>query len=292
MRRLLVFALFVPACLALLAAAAPARALVVALPTLSPTRVAEVDTVVVGRVMGIEDKDVELAPAPNAPANTKYRVAIVAVAEDIKGAKGVKMIRVAFTPPPMIQNPDGGIRPIPRPPFMQLDLKTGQEGLFYLTKHFKESVYLTQSPTDVTLKENPEFAKQVEKAKTTIKLLENPTEALKSKDAEQRLFAAALLIAKYRKYQLGKTKTEPIDAEESKLILKALADANWQPVGRPLPGRPGNQINALQLFSQLGVTAKDGFQPQPNVPYQESARAWLRDNVEKYRIQRIVAADR
>src|SRR6516162_447515 len=110
---------------------------------------------------------------------------------------------------------------------------------------------------------------------------------LKSKDAQERLMTAGLLIARYRTPQPGAAKTEPIDGEESKLILTILADADWSQ-----PFRFG-QMSPQQMFGQLNLTKEDGWVPPQNIrtpqDYGNAARTWLREHANTYRIKRFVA---
>ena len=104
-----------------------------------------------------------------------------------------------------------------------------------------------------------------------------------------RLFPADVVTCSAGNPGAKAVKLEPIDAAESKLILKALADADWsQPVRY-------DQASPMAVFQRLGVTAADGFRPpQPlrNVQdYMRAARDWIRQHGDGYRIQRIVAAD-
>src|SRR5262249_23234132 len=96
-------------------AASEARALV-AIARPAPGRAAQADAVVVGRVIALEPKEVEVT-GPGG-AKVTYRVAVVNVTETVAGVKE-KSVRVAFVPPPM--GPGGpaiapAIRPI-RPGF-------------------------------------------------------------------------------------------------------------------------------------------------------------------------------
>jgi hypothetical protein len=289
MRKLLVLGLAAPACVALLATSAFAFAIAIQ-PNPGPVRVAIADTIVVGRVMGLEDKDIEVPAAPGVPNMIKYRIAVVGVAETIKGGKVAETIRVGFFPPPMQGTPPGG--PIrPGRPQMTPSLKTGQEVLLYLSKHHTGSFYTVPGMYDVTPKENANFAKEVSEAREFTKLLQDPMGGLKSSDAQTRFRTAALLISLYRQPQPGPVRTEPISAEESKLILLALADADWtpQPV-RPATGAA--PLQPLNLFFQLGLSQKDGWTPPRNPrdtkALPDAARAWLRANAGTYRIQRYV----
>ena len=58
----------------------------------------------------------------------------------------------------------------------------------------------------------------------------DPMASLKSKDANERVLTAGMLIYRYRdcrKNPNGKAKEEPIDAAQSKLILTAIAEGDW-----------------------------------------------------------------
>jgi len=221
-------------------------------------------------------------------------VAIVQVADVVKGTKGLKMVRVGFFPPPNVVPPGGpgggvrpGIRPGIRPGFGgNVQLKVGDAGLFYLAKHFKEPLYTIPGMYDFTARANGNYDKELQEARANTQLLADPIKGLKSDDKSKRFLTAALLITQYRRGLPGKTKSEPISAEESKQILLALADANeWN-----TPQRFG-QLHPQNLFFQLGVTNKDGWQPPPNFNEMPNAiRTWLRNHANTYRIQRVVPA--
>jgi hypothetical protein len=297
MRRLLTGTLFASSVALVLATAGTAAALRIAVPPPSPTRVATTDVIVIGRVTSVEAKELSLPTFPGAPATAKtaYRVAVVEVADVVKGTKGLKTVRVGFIAPPKMVNPGpgpGGIRPGVRPirpGFGQTQLKPGDAGLFYLTKHFQAKIYTIPGMYDFTARDNANFDKELQEARANLKLLESPMENLKGLDKEKRFTTAALLLTQYRRAFPGKVKTEPIGAEESKLILLALADAPaWD---NNTPVRFG-QLHPQTLFFQLGLTAKDGWQPPRQVTtpqdFPNAIRAWLREHANTYRIQRNV----
>jgi hypothetical protein len=95
------------------------------------------------------------------------------------------------------------------------------------------------------------------------------------------------LIDKHRTFRGPNSKQEPIDAEESKQILQTLTDADWKTASAFSSLRP----TPWQLFQRLGVSAKDGFAVPKGANYQTAMQTWLRDNADKYRIQRFVAGD-
>jgi hypothetical protein len=253
---------------------------VVALPPPGPARVANADAVIVGNVVGLEPEDVTVD-------KTTYRIAVVRINQGLKGTKDAKMLRIGFIPLPKPgENGKGpkvvvtGARPV--------QLQAGQEGLFILRKHAKGDFHVLGGVVGyfINSDKNADFDKEVQTVKAITKVMENPQAALKAKDAEERLLAAAILIDQYRTYRGPNFKLEPIDAEESKKILQALADSDWKTAGDFVSLRP----SPARLFRSLGVTAADGFAAAgPN--FEAAAQKWVREHAQKYRIQRIVAGD-
>jgi hypothetical protein len=275
MKHLTRFSTAILTCIGLGACGSAARGGVIVMPPPGPARVAKADAVIVGTVDGIEPQDVKVG-------NTTYRIAVVRINQGLKGIKDEKTLRIGFIPlempKPMVIVT--GARPV--------QLKAGQEGLFILSKQAKENFYTIGGVVGyyINSDKNKEFEKEVQVAKAAAKVTENPQAALKAKDADERLLAAAILIEKYRSFRPN-AKQEPIDAQESKLILQALADADWQTPWNftSLRSNPG------QLFQRLGVTAKDGFTVPQGANYQAAAQTWVRENAQKYRIQRFVASE-
>ncbi len=280
------------------------------------TKLTQADAIFVGRVIAIEPMDVEAAPAPG-QANVKYRVAVIQVSDSIYGLKkDTQNVRVAFLAQPNNVFPGGGgagggiggvqilpAQPLPpngpnggpamRRPFpgiVQMNLTVGQDGMFALNKHHKENFYLAPNYTSFVGRENnPGFDGAVKTAKQLAKVMGNPVAALKADDKDDRYAAAAILVGKYRNVSNptgAALKQEPIDAEESKLILKAIAGGDWT-VGRFNAAIP----NPFELFNQLGVNQKDGYNPVNIRTQQDQAQAmqkWLDENNGKYRINRQV----
>jgi hypothetical protein len=286
MRRLLLTGVFASLCLAGLSAPSVARAVAIRIMP-GPQQFAQADIVIVGKVLGIEDQDVAAPPFAGATNKVNYRIAVVKVSEQLKGNKVKDTIRVGFIPGgPVVPPGRGGVRPFIRRPGLQLT--SGQEGIFYLTKHPTESFYLANFGGFTSKENTAAYNQQLQDARHAAKLLANPIAGLKSENAKDRLLTASLLLTKYRASRLGKTKTEPIDAQESKLILKAILDADWTPPKGPIRfGEP----NPQQLFYQLGLTDKDGWHPPHPQAVPNAMRAWLREHLDSYRIQRIVPAD-
>ncbi len=253
--------------------AGPVAAMRIAPPP-APTRVATSDLVVVGKVTGFGPK---LVKAELFKGDTRdLQIAVVKVEDTLRGKAG-KEIKVGFVPPA------GG--PI-RPGFRRggIQLKVDQEGLFFLAKHPSKDLFILQTDYHFLNKQgNPAFVREVDYVRKCVKLLARPKDGLRSREADDRYLTAAMLIERYRTGQPG-AKTERVPADESKLILTALAEANWI--------KPGPQFIRLSpqlLFGKLGLTAKDGWTPPRDFrQYGEEARKWLKDNAGKYRIRRYV----
>jgi hypothetical protein len=269
-------------CLAFLASAAPAPAMQIA-PWPIPVRVAKADVIVVGKLGKVEEKNVSATAVPGAKDKVEYQVLALKVEEGILGAKKGDELRLGFVPPP--PTPPGvfvtGSRPVV--------YTTGQEGLFFLTRHHDESFYLAPMYFSLIDKKSPSYANDLDLTKRCVKLLDDPAAGLKAKDAEDRLITAGMLISRYRSSPGGpKPRTEAIAADESKLILHILTDADW--AMKNTPGGPlGYLMTPQALFGQLGLTDKDGWtQPKDFKEVPEAAQKWLKKNADTYRIQRLV----
>jgi hypothetical protein len=276
--------------------ASNARALMIA-PAPIPQRVATADMVIVGKVTGFADKAVTVARFPGDTEKAQYQIAIVKVTDGLYGAKDVKEIRVGFIPPPPPGPgpgvpPGGPIRIGPRR-FPQVQLTLGQEACMFLTKHTEGDFYTAPMYFSVIDKKMADFGSSVDEVKKCATLLADPKAGLESKKADDRLLTAGLLLYRYRMprgLDGGAPKTEPIDAAESKAILKVLAEADWAPKAGPGPiGLRGFQMGPQALFYQLGLTEKDGWKPPMDFnKFPAEAKKWLHDNAEKFRIERFV----
>jgi hypothetical protein len=264
-----------------------ARAVIMATPPALSKRVAEADAIVVARIVGFDDKEISVLASPKATERVRFRIAIIEVTEHVKGvkgakgAKGEKKLRLGFAAPPQAPA-DGGISIRPKPRFGP-SFKVGQQGLFFLTKHYREPFFMAPRFYDFLSGQDANFSQDVALIRYAAKAGEGLSAGLESKDPQEKFFAAALLIDRYRTYRGGSGKTEAIDAGESERILKALADADWKMEGR---------ITPWGLLSQLGLSAKDGWQaPTGRRSAEErhrAAQAWLREHASTYRIIRIL----
>jgi hypothetical protein len=246
-------------------------------------RVATSDAVVVGKVTSIEEKPVAALPFPGSARKAEYQIAVVKIEDPILGAKGLTHLRIGFVPAqPGVLRPGGY-----RPP----TLAQGQEVCLFLAQHPEGTFYTLPAYFSVIDKKAPTFEKDVAEAKKDAKLLDDPGAGLESKDAPDRFLTAAMLVARYRQRKPSATPPaqEPIDAGESKRILQALADADWTPPNKPVP----SQLTPQNAFNLLGLTAKDGWTPPKDFKqFPDEAKKWLKENADKYRIERFVADEK
>jgi hypothetical protein len=270
----------------------PVFAGIAAPPPSATAKFASSEVVVTGKVTAIE-KDPVTAIAPYAGAKEKvaYRVAVVKIESALAGANGQTHIKVGFVPPDPSAPPDRGSGGVIRPREPVPELKEGQTVLLYLSKHPTEGFYVMPSrfmPADLgTAAGGQELAD----AKKFAEALADPLKGLKSDKPEVRAETAALLVTKYGAYPAIGTTVEPvpIDAAESALILKCLAEADWR---AGLNGAPPAAASALY---QLRLTEKDGWK-QPVVKPGEDGFAktkeafvkWLDGPGKDYRIKKLV----
>ncbi|MFL5245703.1 MAG: hypothetical protein ACJ8FY_26710 [Gemmataceae bacterium] len=234
-------------------------------------RFTQAESVVVGKVTGFDGRMVSAALTAGAPAKQEFAVAEVEIMQALKGAVGLTHLRIGFLPAE--------------------NLQVGQVGCFFLNPHFAEPFYLMPRGFGLPTwrDNNPGFDAEVKQYECWGNLLRDPNTALQSENPEDRYLTAALLLAEYRTFQTGvhdkSRKMTPIDAELSKRILLALADADWTNAGQGMPVLPA------QLFAQLGVTRKEGWntpESHTGANYEAAAKKWLKDNAETFRIKAYV----
>jgi len=231
-----------------------------------PHQVAGADLVFVGKVTAVA---ADTVPAAVTKGDTRpMRLATVAVSAAYLGGVG-KTVEVGFFPPP---NRRPGV-----------NLSKGQEALFFLRKHpTRKNTYLADSPYSAVLGAAPAIKDYVSEAKALSALLADPMKSLEGKD---KATAAGLLVTRYRTAPVGAApKTEAVPAAESKLILAALADADWKVEGRG--------VGPANAFSWLDPQPADGWTPPKDMAsFGDAARKWLRDNAGKYKMRRHVRAE-
>lgn len=284
----------------LMAAPAVAKAIAIAPNRTGAQQAMQAEVIVVGKVAEIEKEMTQASQSPGQPQKAAYHVGVVKINESILGAKGLTTLRVGFLPAPKVAPPvDGG--PIRRPPigrFQQATLTDGQEGVFFLNKHHDGDFYVMQQFGQPLDKKAANFDKQLDTVKKIVKTVEDPMAALKAKEAADRQLAAAILIQRYRTRPAAVGAVQPkqadVPAEESRLILQTIAEMDWN----KYENRDGIAVSARSMFGMLNIPpGQHGFDPPKAAPgqkdfakvYAEYAQKWLKDNVEKYRVQKWVA---
>jgi hypothetical protein len=290
--------IFPLACVAALSLAAEAKALVAIRITTPAERVLSSECIVVGKVTAIEKEEVSASQYPKNTNKVNYQVAVIKVSESLLGGKGVTQIRVGFVPTPKPVNPvppnlkQPMILPVPIPPrFGVPNLEVGQEGIFFLTKHHSEDFFQITQMSAPLLKTDKAFEAQSTTVTKAIKVLSDPMDALKAKEAKDRMFAASILVRKYRNpaNPMGlPTKQEELSAEETKLIMGVIFESDWKQYD------PELNTNGMNLFNQA-ITPQDGFvrpKAQPKQDFytvmKEAAEKWYKENGEKFRIKKNV----
>ncbi len=240
-------------------------------------RVAQADCVVIGTVTSIEDKPVQAIPYPGVKDKVAFQIAVIKIDEALLGVKGLTTLRVGIPP----QGPRIG-----RGGLGSVQLAKGQELCLFLHAHPEETFYTTQGFFSAIDKKSPNFARESADAKRYAQMLNEPMKALKAKSAEDRYLAGALLVLHYRSVRPGltPTRTKPIDAAESKLIMAGLAEGDWT------KGYPDYMLSPQNVFNLLGEK-KGWTQPTDFKQFATLAQKWLKDNTETHRIERYLVED-
>jgi hypothetical protein len=238
-------------------------------------KMALANCVVVGKITAIRKEPVNarLYLSQDAKAKgTKFTIAEVQITEAIAGVKEQKKILIGF-----IGHRD--YKPAPA---------VGLEGCFFAVKHWDENFYVVPVGC-FHAKSDPDFEKDVKLARRCGLALSDPAKGLKSKAANDRLLAANLLLLRYTYTPIrygGNMKGEAIGAEESKLILRTLAEADWSQPDPETKVSPQMTISWLYLSAiKLGSPLAKSFPSKP-----EEVKKWLKENAETYRIQKLVPA--
>jgi hypothetical protein len=276
------------ATIAIAVVAIPVEAKRIARPFTPIEKTARAEVVVTGAVSAIEKEMVKAIRFPGDTEKALYRVAVIKIDKAVVGGEAITHVKVGFIPPPPVD------RIAPRPPirggFQPVDLQVGQKGVFFLTRHPSGEFY-TITPMMPPLNSKDEnFKAQAAEVTQAAAALADPKKALKAEKAEERLIAARTLVMKYRTYPENGEATErvKVPADESQLILKTIAEADWKKADENGPG-------AVQSFYQLGLNAESGFQDpesKPGVDYRDALKAafvaWLAGPGKDYRIEKVV----
>lgn len=246
--------------------------------------VATADVVVVGTVTAVSEKT-EQADLVKGDGR-EMKVATVKVQSALLGKKPGTTVKVGFFVPPKIR--------VKGDRTLRASLTKGQEVMLILTRHpKKKGVYYLAHYYDVMVKGRyaaplgkegvGDWRKRLGEYKKAIRLVADPMKGLKSKDASERLLTATLLIYRYTTPASPGAKTEAVPAAESKLILKALAEANWG--RRHLDAAPF--VSPRALFFRLNLTDKDGWRQPADLEQTDAvAKRWLKENAGKFKMTR------
>ncbi|HEV3256700.1 MAG TPA: tetratricopeptide repeat protein [Gemmataceae bacterium] len=235
-----------------------------------PQRVALADAIVVGQVAKREEP-VEAFPLLRVRGGPRvsFQMALVRVDRVLLGEAGLEQVRVGIGP--------GRAMPT---------LTEGQQGCFFLHKHPEGPFSVLSAGSDFIDSRHEDFGRGLALAGRCTGLLANTDEGLRSRNEEDRLLTAALLIFRFRTVQYayaGAPRTEPIDAELSRRILAVLAEGPFSDKSAREPA------DRLTLFLRLGLTEEDGWALPPNVQgTAAAAEKWLGNHAATYRIRRYV----
>jgi hypothetical protein len=213
-----------------------------------------------------------------------FGVAEVEVEEALVGVKKGDKVRVGI----LMITPFGQrkAKPVPMAP-----LAKDQEALFYVVQHPEDDLLVFIEPADVLIKgKSNEYDKELKEARKWARYRQDPMKYLKSKDAEERLTAAGMLLTHYSIWRPGKWKTEEIDKKESKLILEALAGADWS-----YTKQRDHDFSPSNMWFLLSPKERDGWKAPglKNNTFDldkviDAEKKWLKDNAAKYRVKRTV----
>lgn len=239
-------------------------------------RAAIAEMCVIGTVTEIEKEPVSAKPYPTSTDPIPFTVAVVKVETNVHGAKNLTVVRVGFLSPPpgQVRNP-------------QPSLKVNQNVCLFLNKLPGTAVY-AMPPLSPPLEVTDATKESVAGLKRLGPVFADPMAALKAATAEDRAFAAAALVTRYRQTRVSlPTVEQAIPAEETKAILAALAAAEWKPTG--------DAFSPATAVMMLGLTKAAGYNPPRPQPGEDALtlmrtefRRWVGDEGAKYELQKRV----
>lgn len=273
-------------------AAAPAFALRVAvMPAASTkTKTFQADTVVVGKVTGIDAETVDLEVYPGQP-KVAHSIANIKIESALVGAKNVTHVKVAFV---KADQPGGGApgRPI-RPGFggQQYTPAEDHEGVFFLQKHpGSDNHYTVQMGHAPVLSTDAKYKDELATVKAMVAAFADPVKALSAEKAEDRLANALSLAQKYRvaptNNPSGVLDETPIPEEQTKLFLKVLSDADW--TKHPDAARLADALGLMPgNYGIPRVTPGDGEDAM--AARQKAFKAWAEKFGSKFEVKKVSA---
>jgi hypothetical protein len=256
-------------------------------------RVAWSDLIVVGKVAEIEEKPARDDELPGQPRGWYSRVARLEVSEVLLGPDKDASLRLAVNP--MWMKPPAswydldrmyGKGNVPKELPRVQPFEKGRQGIFFLSRRSPGKVYVPTDHPIFTDKGDQVYEEELKRCKRLVHLLADPKASLRSEDRADRRVSVAMLLWRYSTDRYDTSKTELIDAEESKLILGVLADSEWVRVSKD-PDEAPMHILYGWVYPTLGAGSdapRRGLTDEDYAPVRE----WVRKNCEKYRIKRYV----
>lgn len=307
MRRILFVSL---ACASFAVAQQPAKALRIAIQNFSTSqKVAQADVVVTGKVTSVENETVELPQFPGDKTKVAFTIAVIKIETILAGAKNVTHLKVAFQAQPGAVNGDevpqvgkiGGRRPLLGRGFGAIQLTEGQEAIFFLQKHPGSDSYYSVQPgfTPVAAKDE-NYKDELVKVKSILDAIADPVKALQVEKLDARLAASSAILSKYRQpVRSGQLMEVAIPAEETKLIMKTLLEADWAAADMPVAGFD-YQASGPGIASLAGLYPGSNGIPQfvvkPGESYnglwKETIKTWYEKNGAKFEIKKLVAKEK
>ena len=287
----------------------PAKALRIAIQNFSTSqKVAQADVVVTGKVTTVEKETVELPQFPGDKTKVAFTVAVIKIETMLAGAKNVTHLKVAFQAQPGAvggdEVPQGGKfggRPFPGRGFGPIQLTDGQEGIFFLQKHpGSDSYYSVQQGFTPVAAKDENYKDELAKVKSILDAIADPLKALKEEKLEARLASSAAILSKYRQpVRSGQLVEVAIPAEETKLIMKTLLEADWAAADMPVAGFD-YQASGPGIASLVGLYPGNNGVPQfvvkPGESYnglwKETIKTWYEKNGAKFEIKKFVAKEK
>ena len=177
------------------------------------------------------------------------------------------------------------------------ELKEGQEAIFFLAKHPTADFYVIPG-MNVALRHlharGQEDPRRGEEGDGGAGRPDEGAEERQGRGAGRNRGRYGDEVPRFPAFG-GETEQVAIPADESKLILKALAEGNWQ------VARFGGATNPFMAFNQLGLTEKDGWvqpiivnvpgQPGPDyaVVMKDAFGKWLAGPGKDYVVKKVVS---
>ncbi len=239
---------------------------------------------------GIAEEPPEESEAKEKRTKVSYQMAVVKITDPLIGVKDLNELRVGFGPHVVGavrkgEAPEEGGRHAPRiAPLPQL--QKDEQWLFFLNKHPNGKFWVMPQlyyPLSIDTKEDREHFSGVAHVAA---VLANPLKELKAEKAEDRCFAAVVLLETYHLIPPGTpgVKVSKVPVEESRLIMKGLTESNWNRAN-PIVGG-----GMWQTYLRHRPSEKDGWVSEDITAdfneFRDDFACWLADPGADYQIER------